>query len=199
MNTQSHNPHRPGIKEKLFFLFSGIVVSAPFPFLVTSLVSYALLRDLPQFWALFLAVAFIGPLVEEFAKAYPLFFRHGETEKSLMTLGFLTGLGFGITEFFFYVLMLHAPIPLRLPGVLFHATNTTIIAYGIAKNKSFPFYLLTVALHFSYNFFVLLGQFWVMGAFIALLGSYFLAWFFSVQAREKTVGQEIYFPRTAAD
>ena len=39
------------------------------------------------------------PFVKELAKVYPLFYMHGEIERSLVTLGLLTGLGFGEAEF----------------------------------------------------------------------------------------------------
>jgi len=145
-------PHRPKVSEKLFFFLSGILISAPFPFLVDSLIAYALYLSLPAFSAAIISIALISPILEEFAKAFPLFFRHGETEKSLFNLGFLTGLGFGVAEFLFYVLALGVPPLLRLPAILFHATNTSIVAYGIGRGKSFQFYALAVLLHFVNNF-----------------------------------------------
>ena len=172
MNT----PHRPKLNEKLFFFFSGAITSAPFPFLVTSLLSYFLMLNLTQYWAFLITVSFVAPVLEEFAKAYPLFYRHGETQKSLMTLGFLVGLGFGIAEFLFYVFFLNAVPLVRLPALLFHATNTSIVAYGIAKNKAFSFYLIAVFFHFLNNFSLLSDSFWIVGAAIATFGSYILAW-----------------------
>ena len=48
----------------------------------------------------------IAPFIEELAKVFPLFYRHGETERSIVMLGILIGLGFGITEFVLYVAVL---------------------------------------------------------------------------------------------
>ena len=157
--------HRPGTREKLFFLLSGVVVSVPMTIFVESFSGYGLL-----------SAVIIAPIVEEFAKAYPLFYRHGETERSIFTLGFLVGLGFGISEFFMYVVFFGAPIPIRLPALLFHATNASIVAYGIAKRRTLPFYLIAVFLHLSNNFFAGLGLLWFVGGVAATAGSYLLSW-----------------------
>jgi RsiW-degrading membrane proteinase PrsW (M82 family) len=74
-------------------------------------------------------------LVEEVAKVFPLFYRHGETERSIFNLGVLVGLGFGVTEFALYVFTLNAFFIFRLPGIIFHASSAGITAYGIAKKK----------------------------------------------------------------
>jgi RsiW-degrading membrane proteinase PrsW (M82 family) len=87
------------------------------------------------------------PFIEEFAKAYPLFYRHGETRRSIFTLGFLTGLGFGITEFLFYVFGQGAPVFVRLPSIFFHAASASIIAYGIATKRPMRYYVIAVFLH----------------------------------------------------
>jgi RsiW-degrading membrane proteinase PrsW (M82 family) len=122
--------------------------------------------------------AFFAPFIEEFSKAYPLFYRHGETERSIFNLAFLVGLGFGIIELVTYVLALGAPLSSRLPGLFFHPASTSITAYGIATKKPFMFYMIAVALHFSNNFLVLVDPFgfsvsiFVVG--ITVLTSYFL-------------------------
>jgi RsiW-degrading membrane proteinase PrsW (M82 family) len=54
-------------------------------------------------------VIVIAPFIEELAKVFPLFYRHGETERSIVTLGLLLGLGFGIAEFTQYVVLLGVP------------------------------------------------------------------------------------------
>lgn len=41
----------------------------------------------------------IASFIDEVAKVFPLFYRHGETERSLLGLGILVGVGFGITKF----------------------------------------------------------------------------------------------------
>jgi RsiW-degrading membrane proteinase PrsW (M82 family) len=143
--------HRPGLKEKLFFFSSGVIVSIPLAAFFEGLASSPT-SSIPQPYASILFFAILAPIIEEFGKAYPLFYRHGETKKSVMTLGCLVGLGFGIIEFLEYVLIYGVPvILLRLPGIFFHPASTSIVAYGIANKKSSLFYLVAVALHFSYN------------------------------------------------
>ncbi len=95
----------------------------------------------------------VAPFLEEFAKAFPLFYRHGETVRSIFILGFLVGLGFGIFEFLTYVIILGVPVFFRLSGIVFHASSTSITGYGIATGRTAPFYLIAVLLHFSNNVF----------------------------------------------
>jgi RsiW-degrading membrane proteinase PrsW (M82 family) len=135
----------------LFFLGSGVIASVPMALFFEPSASF-LGRFFPPFQAEVLAIAVLAPLVEEFAKAYPLFYRHGESQKSLFTMGLLVGLGFGITEFFAYVLLLRVPFWERLPGILFHAALTSIVAYGIAAKRSALFYLVAVSFHSSVNY-----------------------------------------------
>jgi RsiW-degrading membrane proteinase PrsW (M82 family) len=54
----------------------------------------SLSRFLPSFEAEVLVIAVLAPLIEESAKAYPLFYRHGESQKSSWTMGLLVGFGF---------------------------------------------------------------------------------------------------------
>jgi len=49
-----------------------------------------------------------APFIEEVVKVFPLFYRYGETERSLIDLGILVGIGFGITEYTLYVFTLGA-------------------------------------------------------------------------------------------
>lgn len=178
-NNQEHpltiTPHTPDFREQLFFFLSGIIISVPFT-LFAGIFSRALCVIMAVFFAEICSVTIFTPLIEEFAKAYPLFYRHGETERSLFSLGFLVGLGFGISEFFLYVLALGAPVSLRLPGLFFHAASTAITTYGIANQRSKRFYLIAVALHALYNFSALLGFFWFIGGIMAVLIAYVLAW-----------------------
>lgn len=183
--------HRPGLKEKLFFFISGIIISIPFALFVESLSSYFLNIRLPEFYAVALSAAIIAPLSEEFAKAYPLFYRHGETERSIFILGFLVGLGFGIVEFLLYIFVFEAPILIRLPAILFHATNTSITAYGIATRQPIKFYLIAVAFHFSNNFFAVFGQFWLIGGVASIAISYFLSWRLYRKTSEPTMAHTI--------
>ena len=118
------------------------------------------------------------PFIEEAAKVFPLFYRHGETERSIVNLGILTGLGFGITEFFLYI-FLGAPIISRISGIIFHASSTCITAYGIAKKKPMRFYLIAVAGHLANNLFAVLSNavpFLYLPSLVVLLAIYLLAW-----------------------
>jgi RsiW-degrading membrane proteinase PrsW (M82 family) len=169
--------HRPGIREKIFFFGSGIIISVPLTLYLSSLSDYLCeLTTVSLIYASICATAIFTPLIEEFAKAYPLFYRHGETERSIFTLGFLTGLGFGISEFFVYVFAQGVPIPIRLPGLFFHAASTSIVAYGIATRRPIRFYLIAVVLHFVNNFTALFGVVWLVGGLGAVLLAYLLAW-----------------------
>jgi len=167
--------HRPNLRENLFFFVSGIIMSVPLTLFIGWFTD-SLCVVLPIFYARLCSTVISTPLIEEFAKAYPLFYRHGETEKSIFTLGFLVGLGFGISEFFVYVLTLGAPILFRLPGILFHAASTSITAYGIGTKRPARFYLIAVALHFSNNFSAVFGPFWFIGGVAAIAITYFLSW-----------------------
>jgi hypothetical protein len=142
--------HRPSVREMLFFFISGAIVSVPFALVFESLASALPVSISPPYNEV-LAIAVIGPLVEEFGKGYPLFYRHGETKKSLMNLGFLVGLGFGLTELFEYVFILNVSVIIRVPFLFFHAFTTSILAYGVANKKPIPFYLFAVFLHFVNN------------------------------------------------
>jgi RsiW-degrading membrane proteinase PrsW (M82 family) len=88
--------HRPDINELLFFLLSGVLISIPFTIFFEEFADQFCFL-LPVFPAELCSVALIAPFIEEFAKAYPLFYRHGETQRSIIHLGLLTGLGFVIT------------------------------------------------------------------------------------------------------
>jgi RsiW-degrading membrane proteinase PrsW (M82 family) len=143
--------HKPGLGEMLFFLGSGVIASIPIALFFEPSTSF-LSNFLPSFQAEVLAIAVLAPLIEEFAKAYPLFYRHGESQKSLFTMGLLVGLGFGITEFFAYILLQGTPFWVRLPGILFHAALTSIVAYGIASRRSAFFYSIAVFFHSSVNY-----------------------------------------------
>jgi RsiW-degrading membrane proteinase PrsW (M82 family) len=176
--------HRPGLKESFFFFLSGIISSVPFT-LVTEQFTVSLAATLPQLDALLLSAVIAAPILEEFAKAFPLLYRHGETERSIFSLGFLTGLGFGIFEFITYVFLLGAPVFLRLPGVVFHGASTSITAYGIATKRALAFYLVAVGLHLSNNFAALLYDtmnssallgLWSVFSLFATVVTYVLSW-----------------------
>jgi RsiW-degrading membrane proteinase PrsW (M82 family) len=131
------------------------------------------------FFAQVCSSVIFAPFVEEFAKVFPLIYRHGETERSLMDLGILVGLGFGVTEFALYVFTLGAPVLSRVPGVIFHASSTGITAYGIAKKKPVQFYLISVAFHLANNLLALFSSssaFLYIPGLIVLIATYLLAW-----------------------
>ncbi len=182
-------PHRPKFKEKMFFLISGIIVSVPMTLLFGTL-SDNVLGNLPLIFANLLSIIIFTPFIEEFAKVFPLFYRHGETERSIFILGFLVGLGFGISEFFIYVFVLGVPFPLRVPGILFHAASTSIVAYGIAKKNPLTFYLIAVGLHLLNNFSAVF-QPGSLGIIIANLGAYYLSWNFYNKTSEKFIDENL--------
>lgn len=167
--------HRPELKEKIFFLVSGIIISVPLTLFIGSFTD-SLCVILPIFYATLCTTSIFTPFIEEFAKAYPLFYRHGETERSIFLLGFLVGLGFGFAEFLVFVLGLGVPIFVRLPGILFHAASASITAYGIVKKQSAQFYLIAVGLHFSNNIAALFNPLWLIVGPTTIAVTYFISW-----------------------
>ena len=167
--------HKPSLKEKIFFLFSGILTSVPLTLVVGTLTD-SLCIVLPFVYASVCSLAIFTPFVEEFAKAYPLFYRHGETTKTLFTLGFLVGLGFGFAEFQLYVFALNQSFLVRLPPIFFHAASTSITSYGIAKKRPLNYYLIAVALHFAINFASIFNYLWFFIAPISLSITFLLSW-----------------------
>ncbi len=168
--------HKPDVKEKLFFFLSGVLVSVPFTLFFSDFTD-TLCVALPFFFAQVCSVVIFAPFIEEAAKVFPLFYRHGETERSIMTLAILIGLGFGATEFVLYVFTLGSPLINRIPGIIFHASSAGITSYGIAKKKPIPFYLVAVSLHLGNNLFALLGtELSVIAGLSILVTAYLLAW-----------------------
>jgi RsiW-degrading membrane proteinase PrsW (M82 family) len=163
--------HKPKRREYLFFFISGIVVSIPFAVFFESLYPTSSVLSSA------ILIVVLAPIIEELAKVFPLFYRHGETERSIATLGLLLGLGFGIAEFTQYVVLLGIPPLARLPGIIFHASSAIIAAYGIAKRKPLPFYLIAVGLHFANNFLAVLSDFLsLIAGWLVLVITYYLAW-----------------------
>ncbi len=164
--------HNPSVREKFFFFLSGLLVSVPFA---------VFWGQFYNFLPLLITSAVLAPFIEELAKVFPLFYRHGETERSIVLLGILIGLGFGITEFFLYVTVLGVSPFVRIPGIVFHASSAAVTAYGIAKKNPLPYYLIAVALHSINNFVAIeFGDafFAVAVQIIVLLVVYYLAWTF---------------------
>jgi len=155
--------------ERLFFFLSGIIVGVPVA-LFFELVSHL--------WFTALGIGtIVAPIIEEFAKADPLFYRYHRTGRSLMRFGLLSGLGFGLAEAFIYI-QAGTPFLLRVPAIAFHAAGTSIVAYGVYKHKVLKYYFLAVTLHFLNNFFAALGWLWLIGGLGATVASYYLAWKF---------------------
>jgi len=168
--------HKPDIKEKIFFFTSGVLVSVPFTLFFSGFTD-TLCVALPLFFAEVCSVVIFAPFIEEFAKVFPLFYRHGETERSIVTLAILAGLGFGVTEFILYVFALDVYFISRIPGVIFHASSAGITAYGIAKKTPVLFYLVAVSLHLSNNLAALLGtSLSVILGLAVVVTAYLLAW-----------------------
>jgi hypothetical protein len=177
--------HRPALRERFFFFSSGIITSVPLTLFINGFADY-LLINVPVFYAMLFSIVVFAPFVEEFAKAFPLFYRHGETEKSIFNLGFLVGLGFGVSEFFIYVFELGAPVFARLPLVFFHAATTSITAYGLTQKQPTLFYSVAVFLHFLNNGFAMFDELWFLrGAAVA--AAYFLSLHFYNKTSERIV------------
>ncbi len=175
--------HKPGVPEKLFFLISGIIVSVPLTLFIENFA-------LPPFETIqinptIISALILAPLIEEFAKAYPLFYRHGETERSFITLGALAGFGFAIAEFTTYILIGASPFD-RIFGLFFHTSSTSIVAYGIARKQPLPYYFLAVFLHFAANLSALTGLFWLTGI-LATAIAVIIAWTLYSKTSEKIV------------
>ena len=179
--------HKPDLQEKLFFLLSGIITSIPLTLFVGTFTD-SICISLPMFYAEICSVAVFTPFVEEFAKAFPLFYRHGETTRSLFILGFIVGLGFGFAEFILYVFVLDQSVIVRLPAIFFHAATTSITAYGIGTNRPWLFYLIAVGLHFAINFSALLQSFWIIVGPLAISTTYLLSWYLYNRTTENLSG-----------
>ena len=181
--------HKPDLKEKIFFLLAGLFVSVPFTIFFSDF-SNSLCDFMPILFAQLCSVVLLAPFIEEFAKVFPLLYRHGENERSLMTLGVLTGLGFGITEFILYTFVLGAPLFSRLPGLIFHSASAGITTYGIIKNQPFRFYIFSVTLHSINNVVSIFSTslpILIPIAIINLVLSYYSFWHFYNKTSEKII------------
>ena len=174
--------HKPSNRELMFFFISGIAVSVPMAVFFESLI--------PLVPAI-VSVAVLAPFIEELAKVFPLFYRHGETERSIVTLGILMGLGFGITELVEYVVLLHVPVIVRIPAVIFHFSSVAITAFGIAKKNPVPYYLISVTLHAANNFFAVenaaIGAAGLFGELLVIVIVFLLAWHYYQKASEDKI------------
>lgn len=180
--------HKPDASEMLFFFLCGVIISVPLTFFIYQYTD-SLLIGLDPFTIALISHAFFAPFIEEFSKAYPLFYRHGETQRSLFDLAVLVGLGFGIVELLTYVSVLGTPIIYRLPGLLFHPASTSITAYGITTKRPLPFYLFAVFLHFSNNYFALTltRPFPLLSSIFVVAAAVFTSWRLRTRTKEKIV------------
>lgn len=179
--------HKPDASELLFFFACGAIISVPLTLFIYQYTDLTLV-GLDSFTTSLISSAVFAPFIEEFAKAYPLFYRHGETERSIFNFALFIGLGFGIVELITYVSAIGIPISIRLPGLFFHPASTSITSYGIATKRPLPFYMTAVAFHFSYNFLVLMGSTYSfsLGVFVVAI-TVFASWQLRNATREKIV------------
>ena len=178
--------HKPDASEMLFFFACGMIISVPLTLFIYQYTD-SLLIGLDAFTIALVSRAFFAPFIEEFSKAYPLFYRHGETQRSIFDLAVLVGLGFGIVELLTYVSVLGTPIIYRLPGLFFHPASTSIIAYGIATKRPLPFYLSAVFLHFANNYFALTNPFPLLSSIFVVAVAVFTSWELRTRTKEKIV------------
>ena len=177
--------HKPNVDEKLFFFLCGVITSVPLTLFFAQLAS-VFLSGMDAFLASLVSAAGFTPLIEEFAKAFPLFYRHGETERSIFSLALFVGLGFGVVEMLTYIFVLGANPVGRLPGLFFHPASTSITAYGVARRKPIQFYLVAVFLHFAHNLLVLLNPSLPFSSIITAL-TIFLSWQLYRRTHEKFI------------
>ena len=91
--------HRPSINELMFFLLSGAILSVPLTIFISQYAT-ALLGGFSIFSATLISVAIFAPIIEEFSKIFPLFYRHGETQRSIFHLALMVGFGFWDSRIF---------------------------------------------------------------------------------------------------
>jgi hypothetical protein len=178
--------HKPDAREMVFFFLCGVVTSVPLTLFIYQYTD-ALLVGLDPFVIGLISRVVIAPLIEEFAKAYPLFYRHGETQRSIFNLAILVGLGFGIVEMLTYVSVLDVPLVYRLPGLFFHPASTSLTAYGIATKRPLPFYLLAVFLHLANNYFALVSLTPLLASIFVVGITVFASWYLYNKTEEKIV------------
>ena len=178
--------HKPRTPEKLFFLSCGIIMSIPLTIFVASLAN-PLLVGIETTVATLISTAFFAPFTEEFSKIFPLYYRHGETQRSILDLAIMVGLGFGIVELLTYVFLAGVSVFPRIPGLFFHPSSTAIAAYGIATKRPVIFYAVAVALHFAANFLVIINPF-PFSASILIVGlTVWLAYILYGRTKERVI------------
>jgi len=178
--------HKPDSSEVMFFFICGVITSVPLTLFVAEYAN-SFLVGFSAFDATLISTAVFSPFIEEFSKAFPLFYRHGETERSIVSLAMYVGLGFGLVELLTYVFVLGVSPIIRLPLLFFHPASACVTAYGIAKKRPLPFYAIAVAFHFSNNFLALTSPFplYISYAIVAL--TIFTSWQLYSKTKEKMV------------
>jgi len=172
--------HGLDLKKRSFFFLSGMIVSIPFVFYTKTMFN-RLCYTMPTWYARLISTAIFTPFMEELAKAYPLMYRQGESERSIFLQGAIVGLGFGVAEALIYVFMLGAPITFRMWGVLFHTFTAPITAYGIAKKRPLPPYLLAVTLHFLNNLSAIYNLLFLTTGYPILITTITITWYLNVR------------------
>ena len=168
--------HKPNTREYLSYLTQGLVTSVILTFFFETLARDLVNEYFSTQMAGFVLVVVLAPIIEEYFKVYPLRNRHPETARSLIKLGYITGLGFGISEFIIYVYLANVPALIRLPGLFFHAASASITTTGITKNRFTQYYLVAVILHAINNFFAELGEIWLIGGLATMFLTYIIAY-----------------------
>jgi RsiW-degrading membrane proteinase PrsW (M82 family) len=178
--------HKPSVNERLFFLLCGGILSVPLTLFIDQYAS-ELLAGFSTFYASLISVAVFAPFIEEFSKIFPLFYRHGETQRSIFNLALFVGLGFGIVEFLTYIFALGASPIERIPGLFFHPASTSITAYGVATKRPIPYYFAAVALHFSNNFLAVINSSAVPSSLLIVAVAVFTSYWLHGKTKEKFI------------
>jgi len=178
--------HKPAAEEKLFFFLCGVITSVPLTLFFAQFTNF-FLSGIDVVYATLISAAGFTPFIEEFAKAFPLFYRHGETERSIFSLALFVGLGFGVVELLTYTFLLGANPIARVPGLFFHPASTSIAAYGIATKRPLPFYLVAVTLHFAHNFLAVINPFSIPFSSIITGITVFTSWLLYRRTRKRFI------------
>lgn len=178
--------HKPTVDEKIFFFLCGVITSVPLTLFFAQFAN-SFLSGMDMLYATLISAAGFTPFIEEFAKVFPLFYRHGETERSIFSLALFVGLGFGVVELLTYAFLLGVSPIARLPGLFFHPASTAIAAYGIATKRPAQFYLVAVSLHFANNFLAVVSPSGIPFSSIITVITVLLAWLLHNRTREKFI------------
>jgi RsiW-degrading membrane proteinase PrsW (M82 family) len=178
--------HRPDLREKLFFFSCGVIMSIPITLFIAQNLYPVISSGLDQLSATLVITALLAPFIEEFSKILPLYYRHGETQRSIMYLAATVGLGFGVIEFISYVLS-GVPWFYRLPGLFFHPSSAAISAYGIGSKRPATFFLVAVGLHFANNFLAITNPLPVSTSILVVAVTVLVSWRLYGKSEEKFI------------